>query len=102
MLIVNDHLRVSVVICRCLQTKAGSYRWKIQLDTGLRPDITLAIRMDATNEVPLDYYLLPALDIEQPKLRLSENNGLALDSYRFDDLESFFLLTEEVPVMEVA
>ncbi|MEM7620747.1 MAG: recombinase family protein [Pseudomonadota bacterium] len=102
LLYLNNELIVSVVICRCLQTKAGAYRWKIRLDSGLEPDITIAIRMDARNEKPLDYYLLPSLDIEDPKIRLSENNGLALDAYRFDDLEPFFMLSEHIEIMEVA
>jgi hypothetical protein len=98
LLVINEELIASVVIGRCQQTEAGSYRWKIHLDASLLPDITIAIRMDAANETPLDYYLLPALDVENPKLRLAENNGLALDAYRFDDLEMFFLLTERVPL----
>ena len=99
---VNGEINVSPVVCRCLQTKAGSYRWKIHLDTALAPDLTIAVRMDASNQQPLDYYLLPALDMENPQLRLAEDNGLALDAYRFDDLEPFFLLTERVPIREVA
>lgn len=98
LLFINDELKISVVICRCMTTTTGAFRWKIRLDSGLEPDITIAIRMDADNREPLDYYLLPALDIENPKIRLSENNGLALDAYRFDDLEPFFQLTERVPV----
>ena len=58
--------------------------------------------MDAENKQALDYYLLPALDIENPKLRLAENNHLALDAYRFDDLQPFFLLTERIALPEAA
>ncbi|MEK6746140.1 MAG: recombinase family protein [Pseudomonadota bacterium] len=102
LLIINEELRASVVICRCKQTDSGSFRWKIHLDSGLLPDITIAIRMDAENENAYDYYLLPAIDIENPKMRLSEHNGLALDAYRFEDLEAFFLLTERVFIQEIA
>lgn len=68
LLIVNEELRVSVIICRCVQTATGKHRWRMHLDTGYEPDITLAIRMDANNQQPLDYYLLPALDIENPRM----------------------------------
>ena len=102
LLTINQSLRASLVIARCQQSKAGSYRWKIHLDTGLLPDITVVVRMDADNQQPVDYYLLPALDIENPKLRLQENNSLALDAYRFDTLEPFFLLTEQIDIREVA
>ena len=101
LLIVNEEIKISVVICRCHKTPAGTSQWKIHLDTGLLPDITVAIRMDQTNTQALDYYLLPALDIENPKIRLAENNHLALDAYRFDTLEPFFMLTER-ELLEVA
>ena len=58
--------------------------------------------MDESNEEPLDYYLLPALDIENPKLRLASSNGIALDMYRFDDLEDFFSLTKRAYLSEAA
>jgi len=102
LLIVNDELKVSVVLSRCQRTEAGSLRWNIRFDTGLRPDITVAIRMDAENKKALDYYLLPAIDIENPKLRLAEDNHFALDAYRFDDLQPFFLLTERIALPEAA
>lgn len=99
---INGEISVSLIICRCMQTSTGAHRWKIRLDSGLEPDVTVAIRMDAQNQQPLDYYLLPAIDIENPKLRLAEHNGFALDAYRFDDLEAFFALAERVKVGEAA
>lgn len=102
LLIVNDEVTVSVVISRCQTTETGSLRWNIRLDTGLQPDFTIAIRMVADNKSILDYYLLPGLDVEQPKLRLAESNSIALDTYRFDDLEPFFLLTKRAAIPEVA
>lgn len=99
---VNDEISVSIIICRCFQTPAGRNRWKMRLDSGLRPDITIAIRMDETNENPLDYYVLPALDIESPKLRLADSNGTLLDSYRSEDLEDFFSLTGRTKIPEAA
>jgi DNA invertase Pin-like site-specific DNA recombinase len=63
LLTVNDEFTASIVISRCVQLLSGALRWNIRLDTGLRPDITVAIRMDATNQTALDYYLLPRLDV---------------------------------------
>lgn len=102
LLFVNGEIKVSVVICRCHRTASGSNRWKIHLDSSLMPDITIAVRMDATNTRPMDYYLLPALDVENPKIRLADNNHIALDAYRFEDLEPFFLLTERCALPEAA
>ena len=102
LLIVNDELTVSIVISRCQFTKTGSLRWNIRLDTGLRPDFTIAVRMDHENKEPLDYYILPAIDVENPNLRLAQDNSFSLDTYRFDDLEPFFRLTKRVALPEVA
>ena len=54
LLTINQSLRASLVIARSKQTAAGSHRWKIHLDTGLLPDITIVARMDAQNEQPMD------------------------------------------------
>jgi len=56
------------------------------------PDITVAVRMDELNEAPLDYYLLPRIDMSGPQLRLAEQNGLSLDGYRFETLDFFYSL----------
>ncbi len=102
LLCVNGELQVSIVIARCQKHENGKMSWKARLDTGLRPDLTIIVRMDQTNEQPFDYYLLPSLDVEIPELRLKENNGLALDAFRFDDLESFFVMTARVAIPEAA
>jgi DNA invertase Pin-like site-specific DNA recombinase len=102
LLTINHEFSVSVVIARCTQTGAGAYRWNIRLDIGLLPDITFVVRMDRTNETPLDYYLLPTTDMTRPKLCLSQSNGLSLDAYRFDDLAKFFTMCERISVLEVA
>ncbi len=47
-----------IVLARARQKVDGSVRWLIRVDAGLRPDITVAVRMDAENRNPLDYYLL--------------------------------------------
>lgn len=99
---IYDELAVSIVICRCLQTRVGASRWNIRLDTGLRPDLTIAVRMDAGNQRPLDYYLLPSFEIEHSKMRLSEDNGLALDVFRYENLDIFFQLAERAQIKEAS
>jgi DNA invertase Pin-like site-specific DNA recombinase len=90
LLTINDEFTASLVIARCLPTPAGSLRWTIRLETPLKPDLTVAIRMDAGNDRPLDFYLLPLLDMRQAALRLAEFNGLSLDAYRFETLDGFY------------
>ena len=102
LLTVNGEFTASIVIARCLQTQAGSLRWKIRIDTGLQPDITVALRMDEANQQPLDYYLLPRIDLPSAKIRLALDNGLFLDAYRFDTLEAFFHLAGRVAIRSAA
>jgi hypothetical protein len=62
----------------------------------------VAIRMDTDNLAPLDFYLLPRIDIAQAKLKLAEENGLALDAYRFDALDLLYELARPVRIAEAA
>lgn len=86
LLLVNGEFSAAMVLSRCRQTPVGSLRWLIQIDQGLAPDITILVRMDATNCNPADYYLLPIMDIDTPRLLLWESNGAHLDTYQFDSL----------------
>jgi DNA invertase Pin-like site-specific DNA recombinase len=99
---VNGELRVSIVLCRHLTTDGGSSRWVIRLDEALKPDLTVAIRMDATNEQARDYYLLPGIDMTWEKLRMAEHNGLYLDAYRFETLDYFLTMAERIKLQEAA
>ncbi len=102
LLTINGEVNVSLVICRCTQSQAGQNRWKLQLDAGLTPDITVAVRLAANNREILDYYVIPAIDVEDPKIRLKDQNHIALDTYRFDELDVFFHMAERVPLPAVA
>jgi hypothetical protein len=97
---VNNELRVSIVLCRHTATFAGSSRWLIRFDAGLKPDITIAVRMDATNEGIRDYYVLPGIDMMWENLRIAEANGIYLDTYRFDTLDFFFGMAKRVNLEE--
>lgn len=66
------------------------------------PDVTVAVRMAADNAKSLDYFLFPGLDLVGGRLRLAEENGLAIDAYRFDDLEELFELSARIPFSQAA
>jgi hypothetical protein len=74
----------SIVLARSFETQTGSLRWQIRLDTGLVPDVTVAVRLDRVNQRPLDYYVLPSIDMTASRIRMAEDNALSLDAYRFD------------------
>ena len=102
LLTINGEFTASLNIVRCKPTEAGSARWHIRLDTSLLPDITIAVRMDRQNIRPLDYYLLPRIDVNSPRIRMAEQNGIMLDAYRFNSLSPLFVLAERSPIEEAA
>jgi DNA invertase Pin-like site-specific DNA recombinase len=102
LLVVNGEFSLSVVIARCKETPTGALRWRLRFDTGLAPDITVAVRMDAGNARPLDYYLFPCIDRAGDRLRLAEDNGLSLDAYRFETLDLLHDLAAPVRIREAA
>lgn len=99
---VNGEFSLSVVIARCKETPTGALRWRLRFDTGLNPDITIAVRMDARNRRPLDFYLFPRIDVASAQIPLSEENGLSLDAYRFESLDILYELAAPVRIREAA
>lgn len=84
---LNEELLVSLVLCRCQVATSGSKRWRIRFDLTAAPDITIAVRMIEGEELPLDFYILPTIDMTAPYLRLAESNPSELEIYRFDNLQ---------------
>lgn len=103
LLTINNEFTASLVIARCQQTSAGNSRWKIRFDLGLKPSITIVVRMSPDNAAAQDYYLLPWMNIgTDSSLRLAPDNGILLDAYRFNTLEAFIHLTNRRPVRSAA
>lgn len=98
MLTINDEFTVALCIARCQETAAGTLRWQIRFDTGLSPDVIVALRMDRENQIVQDYYILPRIDLPGPQVRLGEHNGLALDSFRFDTLDQLYEMAARTKV----
>jgi DNA invertase Pin-like site-specific DNA recombinase len=102
LLTINGLVTASIVLARAQRTATGSLRWAIRFDEGLLPDLTVAVRMNASNDAPLDYFLFPALDVTPGRLRLGEANGISLDAYRFDTLDFFYGIADQVRIEEAA
>ncbi|CUW37167.1 Site-specific recombinase [Magnetospirillum sp. XM-1] len=102
LLTVNGEFTASIVIVRCMTLPTGGLRWKMRFDTGLRPDITIAIRMDADNQHPLDYYLLPRVDVAPGAVRLKEDNSFYWDAYRFETIDHFIWLASRASIRSAA
>lgn len=101
-LMVNGEFSLAVVIARCKETPTGALRWRLRFDTGHNPDITVAVRMDARNKHPLDYYLFPRIDRAAEKVRLAEENALSFDAYRVETLDLLYELAIPVRIREAA
>lgn len=99
---VNNEFTLSLVVSRCNRTPAESLRWTIRLDLTSMSDLTVAVRMQPDNESPLDYYLLPSIDMRLARLRLRAENGITMDVYRFEDLTYFYRLVRRSKLSEVA
>ena len=102
LLLINGEYSASMVLSRCRQTPAGSLRWLMQIDQAVAPDITILVRMDPSNEQPTDFYLLPFIDIDTPRLLLCESNGAYLDMYQFDTLDYFAQLAARATIGDAA
>jgi DNA invertase Pin-like site-specific DNA recombinase len=102
LLSINGEFTASVVMARSFKTSAGALRWRIQFDTGLMPDVTIAVRLDRSNERPLDYYILPSIDMNANRIRLAEDNALSLDAYRFETLTFFYSMAAQTSFWEAA
>lgn len=100
MLELNYNLFISIIISRCFITPSGMRRWKIRFDTGLHPDVTVAVRMDSQNESLHDYYIFPALGFGSNELKLHDENAELLDSFRTDSLECLLGMSVNISLDE--
>ena len=95
LLTLNDELVISLVLARCQTTESGQHRWRIRFDPArFKPDLTVAIRLDAANACELDYYLLPRLDLPEQEIRFHNRNSTDFECFRFDDLSFFYGMSE--------
>lgn len=102
LLVINGEYSAMLALSRCRSTPAGTLRWLVRVDRPILPDITILVRMDAANQNPADYYLLPIMDIATPKILLCESNGAQLDTYQFDTLDYFATLAARTTIEEAA
>jgi len=101
-MVINGLYSAAMILSRCRQTSSGAYRWLVRFGARPIPDIMIVVRMDPANDQPSDYYLIPRLDVEWPKLLLHEHNGARIDTYRFDTLAFFLGLAECARIEEAA
>jgi DNA invertase Pin-like site-specific DNA recombinase len=99
---VNNEWTLSVIIARCQTISEHRRRWRLRFDSSLTPDITVAVRMEDTNDNVLDYYLIPHIDIDIQPQKLADNHKCAVDIHRYDNLDYLYELASRIPLDRVA
>lgn len=102
LLTINSEYTASLILARCRDTSAGSLRWQLRFDASLCPDVVIAARLQPGNEEILDYYLLPRLDVLAERLIFRPENGIALDVFRFSNLNFFMEMAQRARVENAA
>jgi hypothetical protein len=98
LLTINSEYTASLILARCRESRTGHLRWQLRFDESLRPDVVIAARLQPANDEILDYYLLPRLDVLTERLIFRPDNGLALDVYRFNNLNFFMEMAQRARV----
>lgn len=97
---LNQELVVCIVLARCYTEITGKRRWHVRFDPAkFAPDITIVIRLNDANLAELDYYLLPKLDLPQSHIKIYSHLESNLDSFRFDNLNFFYGMTQRISVV---
>ncbi len=96
LLSINGLYTASMVLSRCRETPTGTPRWLANDRSGA--DVVIVVRMDPSNELPSDYYLIPRTGIDLASLRLWQHNGARVDTYRFESLSFFVGMAALLPV----
>jgi DNA invertase Pin-like site-specific DNA recombinase len=99
---INREFTVSIVLSRCQVYETGTRRWKVRFDSSLQPHITVAVRLDESNQSALDYYLLPSLDFGHKGFNLADRNGIEFETYRFENLDYLYGMAERTRVRRAA
>ncbi|WP_156446773.1 recombinase family protein [Bradyrhizobium yuanmingense] len=89
LLCLNDDCRISFGSARAVNYVSDKVRWRIHADRKAKSDLSLIVRMDASNIGIVAYYLLPTADLAETKVRvLRLSNPVFAQACRYDDLEA--------------
>jgi len=85
MLRFRDGLNVSVLVCPCLKTALGKYRWCVPVIPSERNYVTLVCRRTADNAAFMDFYVVP--NVDRPRLfRIKQDDQWLRRGKRLIDL----------------
>ena len=102
LLVINGEFTVLFVFSRCRDQDAHGDHWAMNLDSNLKPDLTVIMRMARGNEQPLDYFLIPRIArLPSPRFEIRAKNGFVLDAYRFPNLDVLKALCRRTEIKEL-
>ncbi|MDF0520640.1 recombinase family protein [Bradyrhizobium yuanmingense] len=87
LLILNGTLNVSLRVARAWKTAGEAPIWTIYRRAFLPEGLILAIRLNEQNELPLDYFVFPTLEMRELRIRFSEANRARLHRHRLATAE---------------
>jgi DNA invertase Pin-like site-specific DNA recombinase len=99
---INGEYTASFVLARCHAKHFSTFRWYVNLDSSNFPDIVIVGRMGAANRSPMDYYVVPCLDLPRGRLVLKPENAMNIEVYRSEKLTTFIELARRASIREVA
>jgi hypothetical protein len=94
---INEELSISIRMALC-HHRYKAYEWAIDFANAKPADVSIVVRLGIDNETVLDYYVFPLTELIGKTIRMTEHNQLALDTYRFDDLDFFFELCKKTTI----
>lgn len=94
---INQACRVSLNIARAVSNGDGRVCWQIAAANKISADLALVVRLDASNQKAICYYLLPALGLARgPPHRARLTNQLLRKACRFEFLDEFCRLCADL------
>ncbi len=102
LLVINGQFTILFVFSRCRDQDARGDHWVLKLDSNLKPDLTVIMRMARGNEQPLDYFLIPRIArLPIPRFEVRAENGFVLDAYRFPNLDVLKAMCRRTEIKEL-
>ena len=90
LIVINGELSLSLGSARAVSSGPGQIRWGVHADKKAPSDLTLVVRMDASNSKILVYYLLPTSELAQSRAKyLRISNRIFAEACRYDSLDVF-------------
>jgi DNA invertase Pin-like site-specific DNA recombinase len=85
-IVVNEHLTLAV---KAMTFGAEKKRlgWRLYITRKKQPALTITVRMNTTNERPLDFFLLPRRLTHRCRMRLGARNKRRFNRYRYGTLD---------------